>query len=354
MSKTRAQRQRGRQPSLGFKILVALVLLLVSALLAILLGAVSLPIGSTLEALGKPGLHPSQIPAEMKQVYPIVWYIRLPRAFAAILAGAALAASGAAIQGLFRNPLASPDVLGISAGSSLAAVLAIVSGASSLHVLFLPAAAFLGAIATGLLVYMIATSRGTTHLLYLVLAGLAVSSLLSGLVSGVLVFAEEYALSQFIFWTMGGLEGSSWERVLPPLPFILILVLLLCVLSQALNILSQGEEEAFSLGVPVKTVKMLILFASSALTALAVAIAGPIAFVGLMVPHAVRLLGAHNYKSLIPLSALAGSSFLLLCDLLARTILAPRELKTGVLTAIIGGPYFIMLILRHRKKGSVL
>lgn len=324
-----------------------------SFLTAIILGSVPLSPQRVLQVLMMPGARLGDLSIEMRKVYSIVWHIRLPRATAALLAGIALSVSGAAIQGLFRNPLASPDVLGISAGSSLGAVLAIVTGLAGLHVLAIPALAFLGAVSTALLVYAIAARPGGTHLLYLVLAGLAVSSLLSGLVSGILVMAEEYAVSQFIFWTMGGLDGASWQRVLPPLPFILTLTAVLIVMAHPLNLLSLGEEQAFSLGVPVQAVKLILLLTASTLTAMAVAIAGPIAFVGLMVPHGARLLTGPNHRSLLPASALAGGAFLLISDILARTLLAPREIRTGILTALIGGPYFIFLILRHRRRGEL-
>lgn len=328
-----------------------LIALAGSAVAAVLLGAVRLPPGLVAQALLQPGSETTGFSPELKQVYAILWYIRLPRAVTALAAGAALAVSGAAIQGLFRNPLASPDVLGISAGSSLGAVLAIVMGAAALHPLAVSGAAFLGAVGAAMVVYLISARPGGTHLLYLVLAGLAVSSLLSGMVSGILIMAEEYALSQFIFWTMGGLDGASWERVLPPLPLLVLLTGVLLALSQSLNILSLGEEHAHSLGLHVERIKIAILILASTLTALAVAIAGPIAFVGLMVPHGVRLLSGPNHRRLLPLSAAAGASFLLLADTAARTLIAPREIKTGIITALIGGPYFIYLILRHRREG---
>lgn len=318
---------------------------------ALVLGAVSLPLSSSLQTLFRPGVVPADLLPEMRRVHSIIWHIRFPRAVSAMTAGMALAVSGAAVQGLFRNPLASPDVLGISAGSSLGAVIAIVSGISVFHPLAVSGAAFVGAVSASLIVYLISVRPGGTHLLYLVLAGLAVSSLLSGMVSAILVMAEEYALSQFIFWTMGGLEGSSWQRVLPPLPIVIILTIALILSAQALNLLSLGEEHAHSLGLPVEKLKLILLILSATLTALAVAIAGPIAFVGLMVPHAVRLLAGPNHRSLLPLSALAGAVFLLVCDILARTLIAPAEIKTGIITSLIGGPYFIFLVLRHRREG---
>jgi iron complex transport system permease protein len=320
---------------------------------AVVLGAVRLPVGPFLQVLIRPGVQPAELDVELRKIYSIIWHIRVPRAAAALAAGSALALSGAVVQGLFRNPLASPDVLGISAGSSLGAVLAIVTGLAAHTTLAVPIAAFAGSTLAALFVYFIAAGPGGTHLLYLVLAGLAVSSLLNGIVSAVLVFAEEYALSQFIFWTMGGLEGASWQRVLPPLPFIIVCSIILLALSQPLNLLSLGEEQAHSLGVPVQRLKVVLLLTASALTAMAVATAGPIAFIGLMVPHLVRLLTGPNHRTLLPLSALSGAIFLLVCDIIARIIIAPYEIKTGIITALIGGPYFLFLILRHRRRGIV-
>ncbi|AFG38283.1 FecCD family ABC transporter permease [Spirochaeta africana] len=342
-----------RTPLSASLLLALLSAVLATLLAAVLWGAVSLSAGDVMQALRYPPARLHLLPPELRRVHAIVWYIRLPRAITAATAGAALAVSGAAVQGLFRNPLASPDVLGISAGSSLGAVIAIVTGAAALHPLAISGAAFLGAIGAAGLVYTIATRPGGTHLLYLVLAGLAVSSLLSGMVSGILIMAEEYAVSQFIFWTMGGLDGASWARILPPLPLIIILSLILIALGQTLNLLSLGEEHAYSLGLPVEHLKIAILLLASTLTALAVAAAGPIAFVGLMVPHGVRLLTGPNHRRLLPLSGISGALFLLLADLAARTLLAPREIKTGIITALIGGPYFIFLILRHRRKGAM-
>jgi iron complex transport system permease protein len=327
--------------------------LAVSFMAAVVFGAVVLPIRPFFQVVIRPWAKPAELELELRKIYSIIWHIRMPRAVAAMAAGSALALSGAVIQGLFRNPLASPDVLGISAGSSLGAVLAIVTGLTRFSSLAIPAAAFAGAVLAALFVYSIATRPGGTQLLYLVLAGLAVSSLLNGIVSAVLVFAEEYALGQFIYWTMGGLEGATWQRTIPPLPFIGGFSILLLALSQPLNLLSLGEEQAHSLGVPVQSLKIILLLTASALTAMAVAIAGPIAFIGLMVPHLVRLLSGPNHRSLLPFSALAGGIFLLVCDIIARTLIAPFEIKTGIITALIGGPYFLFLILRHRTKGMV-
>ncbi|TVQ28675.1 MAG: iron ABC transporter permease [Spirochaetaceae bacterium] len=343
-----------RRATVAFGLAAGLV---VSFSAALAFGAVTLPIGSVVRVLlrvvAPGGIDPAELDAPMRRVYAILYHIRLPRAVAALFAGLALAVSGAAVQGLFRNPMASPDILGISAGSSLGAVLAIVSGLVVLHPLAVPGASFLGALAAASFVYTIAARRGGTHLIYVILAGLAVSSLLSGLVSAVLVFSEEYALSQFIFWTMGGLEGRTWANVTAPIPFILVLSVVLMFHANPLNLLSLGEEQAHSLGVRVEAIKVSVLVISSMLTAMAIAIAGPIAFIGLMVPHLVRMVTGPNHRTLLPFSALAGAIFLLGSDLVARLLFAPHEIKTGIVTAVIGGPYFIFLIIRYQRRGSV-
>lgn len=344
----------------GKRFIAPLVLsaaLLVSLAAAVGLGSVTVPLGSILDVLRlllRPGdTDLSALPRELRSAYSILYHIRFPRAVAAVFAGAALALSGAAVQGLFRNPMAGPDILGISAGSSLGAVLAIVSGFAVLHPLAVPGSAFLGALAAAVFVYVVASGRGGTQLLFVILAGLAVSSLLSGLVSAVLIFAEEYAVSQFIFWTMGGLEGRSWQTVLPPLPFVAVLSLIMMGFSSSLNLLTLGDEQAHSLGVRVEALKIGILVLAAMLTAMAIALAGPIAFVGLMVPHLVRLLTGPDHRTLLPYSLAAGAIFLLLSDLIGRYAFRPYEIRTGIVTAVIGGPYFIFLILRYQKRGSV-
>jgi len=337
--------------------LVLVAALAVAFLASLVLGAVTLPVRAVIRILGglvsRGGVDTATLDAGLRRAYAILVHIRFPRAVAALFAGVALAVSGAAVQGLFRNPMASPDILGISAGSSLGAVLAIVGGVAVVHPLAVPGASFLGALGAAVFVYTIASRRGGTHLIYVILAGLAVSSLLSGLVSAVLIFAEEYALSQFIFWTMGGLEGRTWANVLAPLPFVVVLALALIAFANPLNLLSLGEEQAHSLGVRVELVKVSVLVLASMLTAMAISLAGPIAFIGLMVPHLVRMLTGPNHRTLLPFSALAGAVFLLLSDLVARLAFAPHEIKTGIVTAVIGGPYFIFLIIRYQRRGSV-
>jgi len=282
----------------------------------------------------------------------IILFIRLPRIIGAILVGASLSAAGASLQGLFRNPMASPEILGISAGGSLGAVLVINTGLIASGIAFLPISTSLFALITAFLIYRIATYRGKTSLLFLVLTGLALSSLMNGLVSLVLLFSREYEVNQFFLWTMGSLDSIQWHHVRITAPILIPGMLFLFLLSGELNILMFGEKSAHSLGMRVERTKRIILMLSAILTGIAVSIAGTIGFVGLLVPHAVRFFTRGDNRMVVPLSAVVGGEFLLLCDTIGRFILAPFEIKVGIITALIGAPYFLFLILRYQKKGQ--
>lgn len=345
-----ASKAMKKNSALWLGLLAPMILLLYLAL-----GSVQLPFIETLNVLK---LYVLNQAATAESLYPktnaILIHIRLPRAFAAILAGSALALAGAAMQGLFRNPLASPNVLGISAGSSLGAVIVITTGLSMVHPLLLPSFSVVGALATAALVYVLSIrTANTQQLLFIILTGLAISSLLSGATSALLLIAAQYEVSQYVFWTMGGLEGRMWQHSLWPAPFIIVTAILLFRKSQALNLLSLGEENAHGMGLNVQSSRKLILILSSILTALAISIAGPIGFIGLMVPHLVRLIVGPNHKILLPISAYVGAMFVLVADLVGRTIMPPYEIKVGIITAIVGGAYFIYLIIRYQKYGRL-
>ncbi|EAR55039.1 ABC transporter, FecCD family protein [Photobacterium sp. SKA34] len=315
------------------------------------LGSVSIPITDITGLLHTYLVQGSHAAVEQ---YPlanaIVLHIRLPRACAAILAGGALALAGACSQGLFKNPLASPDILGISAGSSFAAVIAIVTGISATAIGWLPLFTTIGALTSALLVYMLA-AKSQQQGLFIILAGLAVSSLLGGLTMGVLLTAQQYEISEFVFWTMGGLDSRIWQQLLWPTPIIVITAIVLLRHGQVLNLLALGEQNAHGMGVNVRRSRFTLLVLTTVLTAMAIAVAGPIGFIGLIVPHLIRLILGPDNRRLLPFSAIFGALFLLLCDLLARTVIAPNELKTGIITAVIGGIYFIALLIRSQYKG---
>lgn len=288
----------------------------------------------------------------------ILFQIRLPRVLLATLVGAALALSGATLQGLFRNPMACPFVLGISSGAALGAVCAMVWG-SGLNFLNLPVSlgflgiravpilAFAGALGTSVLVYSLARVKGSVPLATLLLAGIALSSILSAVVSMILVFSEK-SVSNVVFWLMGGLSRSDWSGIGLILPYFLIGVIANVVYARDLNAMLLGEETSKHLGIEVERVKRHLLCATSLLTAAAVSVSGIIGFVGLIVPHIVRLIIGPDHRLLVPMAALAGAIFLTTADTLARTVIQPAEIPVGAITALFGGPFFIFLLRRRR------
>ena len=324
--------------------------LLAACIAAVGVGAVPVTPSAVLRVfLHAVGLRVGAAPAAQETA--IVLHIRLPRVLAAVIVGSTLAVCGAAMQGVFRNPLASPDVLGISAGASLGAVAAISSGLFAAGMLFLPLLAVVGALAAAALIYAISSHRGRASLLFVVLAGLAVSSLLNGLVSAVLLFSNNYEVSQFIFWTMGGLEGRTWRHIALPLPFLAVAVTVLFLHLRELNLFALGEESAYSLGMHVERTKRVLMAATAVATAMAVSVGGPVGFVGLLVPHLFRMLLGPDHRTLLPTAALGGALFLVLCDLLGRVLLPPFKIRVGIVTALIGSPYFLFLVIRSQRKG---
>ena len=284
--------------------------------------------------------------------------IRLPRAVLALLAGAALAVAGAALQGLFRNPLADPGLIGVSTGSALAAGAAIVFGGALLGVLpvwlsaaILPLAAFLGGLITTLVVYRIASRDGRTEVATMLLAGIALNAL-AGAGLGLLVFvSDDQQLRDLQFWLLGGLGGITWNSLLSAAPLILAPTLLLALFSRQLNALLLGETEATHLGFDVERTKRWIIVLAALAVGASVALTGVIGFIGLVVPHLVRLMIGPDHRTLLPASILLGAALLLLADLVARTIVLPAELPVGILTSCIGGPFFLWLLIRRRGLG---
>jgi iron complex transport system permease protein len=282
----------------------------------------------------------------------IIVFLRLPRLLSALLVGASLAVCGVAMQGLFRNPMASPEILGISAGGSLGAVIAITSGLASWSLFTMPLLTIAGALLSALMIYLLSTSRGTTSLLFIVISGLAISSLFNGLTSALLLFSKEYEVSQYNFWTMGGLDGRTWQHIIFSAPLLVPGVIAISFFARELNLLTLGEEGALSLGVRVERTKRILLALCAVVTGVAISVTGPIGFVGLLIPHLFRFLVGADHRSLIPASALGGALFLVLCDLLGRSILPPFEIRVGIITAILGSPYLLSLIVRTQRRSS--
>ncbi|MCK8826554.1 iron chelate uptake ABC transporter family permease subunit [Natroniella acetigena] len=279
----------------------------------------------------------------------IVFQLRLPRVLLAGLVGVALATSGTAFQALLKNPMADPYIIGISSGASLGAALGMVFNldVNILRFNTIPLLAFIGALGTTFIVYNLAKSGRKVAVATLLLAGIAVGSFLSAVVSLLMVFNDD-SIQRIIFWTMGSLADSSWQRVGMIWIYILIGYVIIHLLAKDLNIMLLGEESAQSLGIEVEKIKKVLLLAGALLAGAAVAGSGVIGFVGLIIPHIVRLVVGPDHRILIPSSALVGAAFLILTDLLARTLIAPTEIPVGIITSLFGAPFFIYLL--HKKK----
>lgn len=275
----------------------------------------------------------------------IVWDLRLARALLAAAIGAGLAASGAAFQGLFRNPLADPFVVGASGGAALGATLAITLGMrwELLGLGAVPLAAFVGALLAVLVVYAVAEVGGSAPVAALLLAGAALSTFLSAVVSLLLIMNEQ-PLYEVFAWLLGGFSGRSWPHLWATLPYLLAGMLWIWLLARPLDALALGEDTARSLGLSLPRARATIVAAASITTAAAVAASGIIGFVGLIAPHIARLIFGAGHARLIPASALLGALLLLLADDLARTALAPLELPVGIVTALLGGPFFLYML----------
>ena len=285
----------------------------------------------------------------------ILWEVRLPRLAMGALVGAALAVSGAVMQGLFRNPLADPGIVGVSAGAGLGAITAIVLGGllppalqSLIGIYTVPLAAFLGGWASVLLLYGVATRGGRTSVATMLLAGIALGAL-SGAVSGLMVYAaDDQQLRDLTFWGLGSLAGATWAKLATAAPIIALALVAATTLGRGLNGLALGEATALHLGIPVQRTKTLAILCVAGATGAAVAVSGGIGFVGIVVPHLLRLATGPDHGPLLINSALLGASLLLGADILSRVIIAPAELPIGIVTAVLGAPVFLWILLRRR------
>ena len=280
----------------------------------------------------------------------IVFQVRLPRIILAVIVGGGLAMAGATYQGLLQNSMADPYIIGVSAGASLGATIAILLRTRyiNLGLSFVTLLAFLGAVLTIFLVYNIARVGGRVPIGTLLLAGVAVSSFFSALVSFLMVVANQ-SMPEIVYWMMGSLSGRSWNHVKASLPYLALGGLVVLFYSRELNILLVGEETAQNLGVNVEQVKAVLLIAGSLMAAAAVSVSGVIGFVGLIIPHSVRIITGPDHRILLPAAGLVGAVFLVIADTAARTILAPAELPVGVITAVTGAPFFVYLLRRQKQ-----
>jgi iron complex transport system permease protein len=323
-----------------------LIAMLLAALVAgIAFGAVSVAPVDVAGALGRASTGRSS-----GMLDTLVVQVRLPRVLMAALVGAALAGAGAIYQALFRNPLADPYILGVSSGAGLGAMIALTLTAQMTAVRYgaVPLAAFAGALLTMLLVTRLAAWRGRLDTASLLLAGVAISYTLAAMTSFLMVFAREQ-MATVVFWMMGGLGAASWPYLAMLTPMFVVGAVLAMAFPRELNLMLLGDERAGHLGVNVPRFKLYALAVASLLTASAVAIAGLIGFVGLMVPHMVRLTLGPDHRALLPASFLGGATVLVLADLIARVVLAPVEIPVGIVTALIGGPFFVWLLVKGER-----
>ena len=327
------------------------VLLLLVMVWSIGIGAVSIPIPDVLAILLKQiGWNIGVVESQQETVLTV---IRLPRILLGVLVGGVLGISGAAIQGLFRNPLADPGLIGISSGASVMAVLMIVlqlkvfrdlSSLSGLYALSL--AAFAGAVGTTLLVYTLARKHGRTVVSTMLLVGIAINVFCEALRGLMMYLADEAQLRAISYWSMGSLGGASWEVLQVATPFLVIPILLMPRLSKPMNAFALGESQAGHLGVDVSKLKRNVVILATLGVGVAVAVSGVIGFIGLVIPHLIRLVSGANHRTVLPGSALLGAIVLTLSDLVARTVVAPAELPIGIITGMIGAPVFLFMLIR--------
>jgi iron complex transport system permease protein len=327
-----------------------------TAALSLSMGAMKIPVQDVLLILAKKVWLFKNTPVD-EQFDTVLTIVRMPRVIMGLLVGAALGISGAAIQGIFRNPLAEPGLIGISSGASLFAVLiiaaeaALLAGLSNLLGYYLLAfGSFAGAGIATLVVYQISRNDGRPNVATMLLAGIAVNALAGALTGLVTYMANDQQLRNITFWLLGSLGGATWQIILCLVPFVIIPLMLLPTMAKTLNAFALGETQAQQLGLPVGRVKRWVVILSTMAVGASVAVSGIISFVGLLVPHMVRLIFGVDNRRVLPASALMGALILTLADMIARKIVAPVELPIGVITALLGTPVFLYILIKDKKK----
>lgn len=285
-------------------------------------------------------------------VHEFIWFnLRLPRLLLAVLVGASLAAGGAVMQSLFRNPLADPMLIGISAGGAMAAVVVIVVAAAvaQVHTAMLPVAAFAGCLAVSLMIYQIAKVRGQADIHVMLLAGIAFNALATAVIGGFVLLADAEQLRSFMFWMLGSLSGINWTQLGIVSVFILPAMVLIISSARVLDVMTLGERNAAYLGIRVNRWKFILIVAVALCVGASVSVSGLIAFVGLIAPHLARAVCGAGHRALLPVAILLGGLLTLLADLLARLVILPLELPIGIVTALLGIPLFLSLALKRRS-----
>lgn len=348
------QAPSGRIPP-HLAIIFGLTLLYLTTVLSVTLGPMQITFTDSVLALLPDALHPQK--ALAPHIEMIIQQVRLPRTLLAVAVGAMLAMCGTVMQGLFRNPLADPAIIGVSAGASLGAAIAIVLLGTLLQqypdlllLAVLPVTAFLGGTLTTLLVYRLGTNRSGTSVSMLLLAGVAMSALAGACLGLLHYFADDQALRSLSLWTMGSLSGAQWKGVILALITMTLLALYFYRDAGRLNALLLGEPEAKHMGIDVQTLKRRLILLTAAGVGITVSLAGIIGFIGLIVPHLGRLLVGPNHRILLPVSMISGALLLLIADIFARTLVAPLDMPVGIVTALIGAPFFLYLLVQQKGR----
>ena len=353
VSTLRSYRQSGITARLAVGSSILVLIILATALTSLSLGPVNIPASQVASILlSFFGLDIGDFGRTQQLV---IEQIRLPRIIVGASVGAALGVAGATMQGLFRNPMADPGIIGVSAGGAVGAVVAIAMGVTGLFFLALPAFAFVGAMVSCFLVYGIAAVGGHFSMATLLLAGVAVNAFLGAVISAIIIsLPDNEALREILFWLAGGLDSRSWEHVQISTPLIIGGTIVILLMTRDLNLLMLGDDEARSMGIRVGVARVTLLAAAALVTGASVAVSGTIAFVGLVTPHILRLVIGPDHRVLIPMSALGGAIFIIVADTVARTIIQPAEFRVGVLTAFVGAPFFILLLIRNKRQAYSL
>lgn len=351
MSSTTPRPRRAATLTAAFAVLTVLVA--VAALFSAMLGQFEIPPSQVLGSLGRRvGLLDPDQSARLADA--TLWNIRFPRIVLGLMVGASLSSAGAVMQAVFGNPLAEPGVIGISSGAAVGACGAIVLGLSFLGIFTLPFVAFLGALLTTLVVYMLSRQGGKAGVLTMILTGIAVTAVANALIAVMVFLADDTSRDQIVFWQMGSLNGSTWRAVAAAGPVILMGLLGCLAAARQLDLLALGERAAQHSGVHVERLRILAISCTALLTGAAVAFSGIIAFIGLIVPHVLRMIVGPSNRVLLPASALGGALLIAVSDLAARSLVPFADLPIGIFTALMGGPTFFLLIRRTLRKGAVL
>ncbi|WP_271628612.1 FecCD family ABC transporter permease [Caldicellulosiruptor sp. DIB 104C] len=332
-------------------IVILSLILLIVFVVSIGVGSVFIPPLRVLKAIFS--LIGFKVPGVNQMDLTIIGQIRLPRIIIAMIVGMSLSVAGALVQGLYRNPMADPGIIGTSSGASLGAISCIALSFNTISIFYLPLFSFVGALGISFLVYKLATKDGKTPILNLILIGIAVSTFISSINSLILSNINQYQVSEYIFWMLGGLDSRSWTHV--KISFVPLVILILCslIFAKRINILILGEEESYTIGVNPERLKKQLLVLVSLLTGIAVSVSGAISFVGLITPHILRLIVGSDYRKLIPASILGGGIFLIVCDTIARVLFSPIEVKVGIITSIVGAPYFLYLLKKRENEVTI-